>query len=199
MRAYRGRCRGRVADGTVVLRRMIYQSRKIEAGELRGARYIRTTRTYGAARITLRERATRTRCLNSAIYQALLSSEPFHVAINVSTAGTSYFKALWHRHAHAKFTSRRSPRISAALFLRASLSRRSGDLSAVAVTASKKIRNESRIKIEHGSIDIVLATHTRFHSTITNFQTRERKRERKNHLYRINHCARKTTFHRNDR
>lgn len=98
---------------TVVLRRMIYQSRKIEAGELRGARYIRATRTYSAARITLARESTRTRCLNSAIYQALLSSEPFHVAINVSTAGTSYFKALWHRHAHAKFTSRRL-RISAA-------------------------------------------------------------------------------------
>lgn len=39
MRAYRGTDAGRVADGTVVLRRMIYQSRKIEAGELRGARY----------------------------------------------------------------------------------------------------------------------------------------------------------------
>jgi len=71
-----------------------------------GARYIRT-RTYSAVRITFARESTRTRFLNSAIYQALLSSEPFHVAINVSTAGTSYFKALWHRHAHAKFTSRR--------------------------------------------------------------------------------------------
>lgn len=163
MRAYRGRCR--VADGTVVLRRMIYQSRKIEAGELRGARYIRATRTYSAARITLARESTRTRCLNSAIYQALLSSEPFHVAINVSTAGTSYFKALWHRHAHAKFTSRRL-RISAAFSPCISIApiRRFIGCRGDSV---QKIRNDSRIRAEHGPIDITRSLlQTRFHPSI---------------------------------
>lgn len=76
-------------------------------GELRETHKIYNTRVAECRVDNVARESTRTRCLNSAIYQTLLSSEPFHVAINVSTAGTSYFKALWHRHAHAKFASRR--------------------------------------------------------------------------------------------
>lgn len=98
--------------------------------------------------------STRTRCLNSAIYQTLLSSEPFHVAINVSTAGTSYFKALWHRHAHAKFASRRV-RITLASSPRASLYRTDPAIYRLCRGDSiQQIRNENRIGIEHDSIDI---------------------------------------------
>ena len=82
------------------LRRAIYQSRKIRPGE----QHTRDHRhEHGIAWITPVPRGTRS--LNNAIYQRPLSSGRFYVAINVSTAGTSYFKGLRPWHAHTKFTS----------------------------------------------------------------------------------------------
>lgn len=63
-------------------------------------RAIIDTNTYRVDNAVLR-----TRWLNNAIYQRPLSSGRFYVAINVSTAGTSYFKGLRPWHAHTKFTS----------------------------------------------------------------------------------------------
>lgn len=109
------------------------KARKISGQASCETRKIYNTRVAECRADNVARESTRTRCLNSAIYQTLLSSEPFHVAINVSTAGTSYFKALWHRHAHAKFASRRRRRLHITLASSpcASLSHRSGDLSAL--------------------------------------------------------------------
>lgn len=114
----------------------------------------------------------------------------------MSTAGTSYFKGLWHRHAHAKFTRRRAVAyLGRALFLvrpcgffyrRSAASRR--DLSAVAVTASRRYETAGPNK-----------GRTRLYGEIFRFDTsryRDVSRSaRRDDLFRATYPAHRYIFH----